>query len=120
MRLLAGRYFNASDTRDSLPVAIVNEASAREFWPGRNPLGRRFRLDADNEPWLTVVGIVGDVKQMGIDVAGRAENYYPATQPFAAFGYFTPRDLAVRVKGDPLTYATALRQAVWRWTRTSL
>ncbi len=113
MRLLAGRYFNASDTQDSLPVAIVNEASAREFWPGRSPLSRRFRLDADNEPWLTVVGIVGDVKQMGIDVAGRAENYYPATQPFAAFGYFTPRDLAVRVKGDPLAYATALRQAVW-------
>jgi putative ABC transport system permease protein len=113
MRLIAGRYFDERDTPDSQPVAIVNEASAREFWPGRNPLGHRFRLDDDNRPWLTVVGIVADVKQVGVDVAGRAENYYPVTQPYAAAGYFYPRDLAVRVKGDPLGYATALRQAVW-------
>jgi predicted lysophospholipase L1 biosynthesis ABC-type transport system permease subunit len=76
-------------------------------------LGRRFRLDGDGQPWLTVVGIVADVKQMGLDVAGRAENYFPVTQPYAVEGYFTPRDLAVRVAGDPLIYATALRQAVW-------
>jgi putative ABC transport system permease protein len=113
MRLIGGRYFDERDATDSQPVAIVNEASAREFWPGRNPLGHRFRLDDDNQPWLTVVGIVADVKQVGIDVAGRAENYYPVTQPFATVGYFNPRDLAVRVKGDPLDYATAMRQAVW-------
>jgi ABC-type antimicrobial peptide transport system permease subunit len=59
------------------------------------------------------VGIVADVKQAGVDVAGRAENYYPVTQPFATTGYFNPRDLAVRVQGDPLNYATALREAVW-------
>lgn len=113
MRLAAGRYFDARDTHDSQPVAIINQASAREFWPGRNPLGRRFRIDEDNQPWLTVVGIVADVKQMGVDIAGRAENYYPLSQPYAAFGYFTPRDLAVRVKGEPLSYASALRRAVW-------
>jgi putative ABC transport system permease protein len=113
MRLIAGRYFDDRDTPNSQPVAIVNEASAREFWPGRNPIGHRFRLDDEKQPWLTVVGIVADVKQMGVDIAGRAENYYPVTQPFAAVGYFNPRDLAVRVKGDPLDYATALRQAVW-------
>jgi predicted permease len=113
MRLVAGRYFDARDTRDSQPVAIVNEASAREFWPGRNPLGRRFRIDEENQPWLTVVGMVADVKQMGVDIAGRAENYYPVTQPYATFGYFAPRDLAVRVKGEPLNYGSALRQAVW-------
>ncbi len=113
MRLVAGRYFDRRDTPTSQPVAIVNEASAREFWPGRNPLGRRFRLNEDREPWLTVVGVVADVKQMGLDLAGRAENYYPATQPYGAFGYYTPRDLAVRVKGDPLNYGAALRQTVW-------
>jgi putative ABC transport system permease protein len=113
MRLVAGRYFDGRDTPDSQPVAIINEASAHEFWPGLNPLGRRFRIDEDAQPWLTVVGIVADVKQMGVDMAGRAENYYPLTQPYAAFGYFTPRDLAVRVNGDPLNYASALRRAVW-------
>ncbi|HEX3876868.1 MAG TPA: FtsX-like permease family protein [Bryobacteraceae bacterium] len=81
--------------------------------PGRDPLGRRFRLDGDGQPWLTVVGIVADVRQMGLDVAGRAENYFPVTQPYAVEGYFTPRDLAVRGAGGPLIYATALRQAVW-------
>ena len=60
-----------------------------------------------------MVGIVADVKQMGVDIAGRAENYYPVAQPYGAFGYFTPRDLAVRVKGEPLSYASALRRAVW-------
>jgi putative ABC transport system permease protein len=114
MRLIAGRYFDARDNEHSQPVAIVNEASAREFWPGRSPLGRRFRLEGEeNQPWLTVVGVVADVKQMGLEVAGRAENYYPLTQPYATIGYFTPRDLAVRVEGDPLSYAGALRQAVW-------
>jgi predicted permease len=113
MRLVAGRYFDGRDTRDAQPVAMLNQASAREFWPGRNPLGRRFRIDEDNQPWLTVVGIVADVKQMGVDIAGRAENYYPVTQPYGVFAYFTPRDLAVRVRGEPLTYASALRRAVW-------
>jgi predicted permease len=113
MRLVAGRYFDGRDTRDSQPVAMLNEASAREFWPGQNPLGRRFRIDEDKQPWLTVVGIVADVKQMGVEIAGRAENYYPVTQPYGVLGYFTPRDLAVRVKGEPLSYAPALRRAVW-------
>jgi predicted permease len=113
MRLVAGRYFDGRDTRESQPVAMLNQASAREFWPGRNPLGRRFRLHEDNQPWLTVVGIVADVKQMGVDIAGRAENYYPVMQPYGVFAYFTPRDLAVRVKGEPLSYAPALRRAVW-------
>ena len=113
MRLVAGRFFDERDTAHSQPVAIVNEASAREFWPGRNPLGHRFRLAEANQPWLTVVGIVADVKQMGIDVAGRAENYYPVTQPFGVLGYFAPRDLAARVHGDPLDYAAPLQRAVW-------
>jgi putative ABC transport system permease protein len=112
MRLLAGRYFDARDTRDLQPAAMLNQASARSFWPGQNLVGRRVRIDEDNQPWLTVVGIVAGVKQMGVDIAGRAENYYPVTQPYAAFGYFTPRDLAVRVKGEPLSYASALRRGV--------
>ncbi len=113
MRLVAGRYFDERDTPTSQPVAIVNESTARQFWPGRNALGHRFRIYQDGQPWLTIVGIVSDVKQMGIDVASRAENYYPVMQPYGVLGYFTPRDLAVRVQGDPLNYATALRRAVW-------
>src|SRR5258708_39751910 len=50
---------------------------------------------------------------MGLATAGRAEMYFPCTQPEASFGYFSPRDLAVRVQGDPLRYANAVREAVW-------
>jgi ABC-type antimicrobial peptide transport system permease subunit len=50
---------------------------------------------------------------MGLDVAGRAEMYFPCTQAVGSQGYFMPRDLAVRVQGDPVRYAAAVRQAVW-------
>ena len=112
VRLVAGRWFNPSDDANAQPVAIINQAMARQFWAGTNPLGRRFRL-GDNGPWFTIVGLAGDIRQMGIDVAGRAEMYFPSTQAPASVGYFTPRDLAVRVKGDPLQLAPAVRQAVW-------
>jgi len=56
---------------------------------------------------------VDNVRQMGLDVAGRAEMYFPCTQPAASFGYTSPRDLAVRVQGDPMRYANTVREAVW-------
>jgi putative ABC transport system permease protein len=114
VRLLAGRFFNNFDGADSMPVAIINEAMARQYWAGANPLGRRFRFNGDRQPWITIVGVVDNVRQMGLDVAGRAEMYFPANQPAASFGYYAPRNLAVRVQGDhPLRYAEAVRQAIW-------
>jgi predicted permease len=113
VRLVAGRFFNSFDGADSMPVAVINDAMARQYWPDTNSLGRRFRFNGDRQPWITIVGVVDNVRQMGLDVAGRAEMYFPATQPAASFGYYTPRDLAVRVQGDPLRYADAVRQAIW-------
>jgi putative ABC transport system permease protein len=95
------------------PVAIINEAMARQFWPGQDPLGHRFQLIRADAPWITIVGIVDDVRQMGLDVAGRAKMYFPCTQPAGAFGCYAPRDLAVRVQGDPLRYSAAVREAIW-------
>ena len=113
VRLRAGRFFRDSDGPDAPPVAIINEAMARQYWPGQDPLGRRFQLGRVAGVWFTIVGVVDDVRQMGMDVNGRAEMYFPYTQPAGTYGYLTPRDLAVRVKGDPLTYAKALEAAVW-------
>ena len=62
---------------------------------------------------MAIVGIVGDVRQMGLDVEGRAEMYLPGTQPLGLRGFFTPRDLAVRLQGQPERYGNALRAAVW-------
>jgi predicted lysophospholipase L1 biosynthesis ABC-type transport system permease subunit len=90
---------------------------ARQYWPGQNPLGRRFQLGRVAGVWFTVVGIVDDVRQIGLDVNGRSEMYFLYTQPAGTQGYLTPRDLAVRVQGDPAAYARALEAAVWHVDR---
>jgi len=112
VRLMSGRFFNEFDGRDTQPVAIINEAMAGKFWPAANPVGKRFRF-MSNPAWFTIVGVVGNVRQMGLDVTGRAEMYFPSTQEFGGQGFFAPRDLAVRVSGDPMRYAGSVRQAIW-------
>lgn len=111
--LCQGRYFSANDNEHSMPVAIINETMAREFWPDVDPVGRRFKIGAleDETPWLTIVGVVGDVRQMGIDVPVKAESYFPYQQA-SEFEWFIPRDLAIRTDGDPASLVGAVRQAV--------
>ncbi|HZQ54265.1 MAG TPA: ABC transporter permease [Bryobacteraceae bacterium] len=117
IRLRAGRFFRNSDTAKAPPVAMINEAMARQYWPGQNPLGHRFQLAGVSGVWFTIVGVVDDIRQTGLDVNGRPEMYFPYTQAPGAQGYTTPRDLAVRVEGDPVAYARALEAAVWRVDR---
>jgi putative ABC transport system permease protein len=114
-RLLAGRFFRDSDGPDAPPVVIINEAMARRYWPRQDPLGRRFRFAGPNAiVWFTIVGVVDNLRQMGLDVNGHTEMYFPCTQPAGLLdGYLTPRDLVARVKGDPKAYTKALEDAVW-------
>lgn len=62
--LLSGRQFESTDTRESTPVAIISQTLARRYWPNENPLGKNLRFGGaqSQEPWLTIIGIVGDVK----------------------------------------------------------
>jgi len=114
VRLVSGRFFRESDGPDAPPVAIINQAMARQYWPGQNPIGHRFRLSRGVENvWFRIVGVVEDVRQMHLDVQGRAEMYFACTQSGGTVGYTTPRDLAVRVKGDPKAYTKAIEAAVW-------
>jgi len=117
VRLRAGRFFRDSDTADASPVAIINQAMARQYWPEQNPLGHRFQLGRVAGVWFTIVGVVDDMRQTALDVNGRAEMYFPYTQPAGTQGYLTPRDLAVRVKGDPMAYARTLEAAIWQVDR---
>ena len=117
VRLRAGRFFRGWDGREAPPVAIINEAMARQCWPGQNPLGHRFQLGRVAGVWFTIVGVVDDVRQGGPEVKGRAEMYFPYSQPAGTQGYLTPRDLAVRVKGDRMTYAKDLEAAIWQVDR---
>jgi predicted permease len=69
--LLNGRSFTEGDEDGKLPVAIIDESTARKYWPTRDPLGRRVRFGQDpTEPWKTVVGVIKDIKSDGLDVDG--------------------------------------------------
>jgi predicted permease len=107
--LVSGRFIDARDARTAPPVVVVNESLARRHWPEGDPLGRR--IDMGNGVLLTVVGVVGDVHQMGLDVPPDAETFVPLAQTSAPF--MRPRQLVVRTRGDPLALAAAVRRAVW-------
>ncbi len=65
--LLAGRTFDERDVTTAPPVAIISAAFARKYWPGQNAIGRRLRFDDnDSTSWFTVVGLAGDVRQLGL------------------------------------------------------
>ena len=87
---------------------------ARQYWPGEDPIGKRFKLSGDSSPmpWITIVGVVGDIRQVGLDVPARPEMYFSYQQPTANFGFYTPRDLAIRVAGDPLSLAPAITRVI--------
>jgi putative ABC transport system permease protein len=112
--LRAGRTFAASDTADSLPVIVVNETMARKFWPGASPIGRRMMMGG-NGVWITVVGVVGDVHQRGLDVLPRPEMYRVHTQ-FRYGGDGAPAvstmTWVIRTGADPRTAAGSARSAI--------
>lgn len=69
--LVRGRFFSENDQADGLPVAIVDENTARRYWPNKDAVGKRLSWDQnEKQPWLTVVGIVKDIKQDGLDING--------------------------------------------------
>jgi putative ABC transport system permease protein len=85
-RLAAGRFFLESDDGTSGKAVIVDESTARRYWPGRNPIGRHIRLGQGASlrygtdpalPWMTVVGVVRDIKHDGLDVDGISHVYRP-------------------------------------------
>jgi predicted permease len=106
--LESGRYFNDADRADGAPVVIVDEFLAQQFWPGQEAVGKRLRtgpISSNSDNWMTVVGVVGRVKQYGLDTDGRIVIYLPQTQ-------FNSRSLYVtmRTNGPPSAVATAVRR----------
>jgi putative ABC transport system permease protein len=110
--LRAGRYFDQRDNGTSMRVAVINETMARQYWPGQNPIGRRFNIgDPNDGEWMEIVGVVADVRQMGLDEPVKAEMYMPYQQ-VTDWPFFVPRDLAIRTSGDPMSVAGSVRQIV--------
>jgi putative ABC transport system permease protein len=106
--LYKGRSFEERDKPDAPPAAVVNRKMAEAFWPGQDPLGRRIRTGRGPDAlWLTVVGVVGDTRQTDIHQPPKAELYRPHAQAESI-----PREVVVRVAGDPLMLAAAVRREV--------
>jgi ABC-type antimicrobial peptide transport system permease subunit len=106
--MLRGRDFAASDGADQPWVAIVSRRFAEQYWPGEDPIGRQIRRGT-NPRQLTVIGVVGDVSDVGFSQPPEATVYITFDQNNVAI---TPVSLAVRTAGDPLALTNALRAAV--------
>jgi putative ABC transport system permease protein len=107
--LLRGRLLNQRDLRDSPHVAVINETMAKRMFPNEDPIGKRLTFDTgeNNPDWFEIVGIVGDVKQYGLDQATTMQTYEPFTQqPQSSMR------LVVRTAGDPTEQSAAIRNAV--------
>jgi putative ABC transport system permease protein len=113
--LVAGRLFDGRDAADSERVVIINRAMAQRYWPNEDAVGRRFMVvGPPDPPWLTVIGVVGDVRQMGLDVAAEPEMHlHPDQQTQGTPPFMWPRHLVVRTAGEPLALTAAVRNAVW-------
>jgi putative ABC transport system permease protein len=105
---LRGRGFTEQDRADSAPVVIVNETLARRHWPNEDAVGSRIRFTGDpaQNPWMTIVGVVRDVKHT-LDGEVRPEYYLPHAQD--AWGSMS---LVVRAKAEPMALAPAIRREV--------
>jgi predicted permease len=111
--LLAGRLFDSQDTATSPKVLIVDEYMARQLWPYQDPIGKRIHFGGvtdgvtDKDPWETVVGVVGRVKQYTLDSDSRIALYLPQTQyPMRAM------NVVLRTEGDSSAQTSAVKRQI--------
>ncbi|HKV27771.1 MAG TPA: ABC transporter permease, partial [Candidatus Acidoferrales bacterium] len=106
--LLRGRVFTDADTPENAPpVAIINETMAHRYWPNNDPLGKQFKFNDPNfkSPWFTIVGVVGSVRQEGLEKSPAVMAYLPTS------GYFAD-DMVIRATGNRQTLLAAVREQV--------
>ncbi len=107
MRLLRGRGITAADRADAPGVAVINETMGARYWPGEDPIGKRFSTESPNGPWTTVVGVVADVHHDGLDQPVRPEMWLSVGQmPDPGL------TLVIRTGGEPLDFAPIVRAEV--------
>ena len=105
--VVRGREFTGQDTLGSEGIIVINETMARKFWPRESPVGRAIRLGGPDGPRLSIVGVVGDVRQRGLD-----EEVYPQFfRPYTQAGW-PVMAVAVRTTNAPGTYAASIKKAL--------
>ncbi len=106
--LTQGRDFADTDADGTPMVIVVNQAMARRYWPNQNPIGRR--ITTDNKTWYSIVGIAGDVRQMGLRADSEPEVYMSYLQDPFQWPYLS---LLVRASSNPVKLFPSIEQAVW-------
>ena len=108
--LRSGRLLDERDHGDAPRAIVINESFARRRFGGVDPLGQRIRVGSTEQPWATIVGIVGDVDQIALGMPRENAAYLPTTQSF-----FTDRTLwlVAHARGDPSALTAAIRNAIW-------
>jgi putative ABC transport system permease protein len=113
IRLTEGRLFEPSDGNENAQrVVVINKALAKRYWQG-SPVGRRLSPMVSNDPnWFSVVGVVEDTKNLGVDRPAGTELYFLQPQVLGLFRGVTRQNFVVRSEGDPASVAGAVRAAV--------
>jgi putative ABC transport system permease protein len=107
--LIRGRFFTEADNADAPLVIIVNQTFARKFWPNEDAVGKRIVMGgmSPDPKWITIVGIVGDIRHAALDVEPKPEMYVPFAQdPYKSMIF------AVRGTQDPRNLASAIRSQI--------
>jgi predicted permease len=109
IQLKRGRIFTDGDARSTPPVVVINEAMAREYWPNQDPIGRRISFDQldGRARWREIVGVVGDIRRLGLDRDLRQEIYFPFTQ-----SPVPPSTLVIRSHADRQSALIAIRSEI--------
>jgi predicted permease len=109
--LRSGRYFTEADRDGTLPVAVINDVMAKDFWPGENAIGKRFRMGLGGPTLYTVVGVVAGIRYSGLQGELRSEMYRLEKQAPKETVPFMMR-IVMRTQGDPTALTSAIRSAV--------
>jgi putative ABC transport system permease protein len=99
MRMIAGRELTPTDRADAPPVVVINEAMAKRLWPGVNPIGHTLRMFASKNDWVTIVGVVNNVRAHGFEGDPPMAMYFPVSQA-ATSAYVIPRAMSIVVKAS--------------------
>jgi putative ABC transport system permease protein len=115
LRLVAGRSLTPTDDEKTPLVVVINEAFARKYFPGEDPLGKQIRLAGweDKRPPQTIVGVVADVKQGGIDKPAGTEVFFNVRQAMAITNdSYTNMAVLLKTAGDPLSLAPTVQRVM--------
>lgn len=108
IQIKEGRLFDGTETATSMPVVIINEAMAKTYPAKGSPIGKRLVLAGER----TVIGIVKNTRNMGLEIETKAEMYIPEKQSNFDFAWYEPQDLAIRTTSDPMNIVSSARQII--------